>query len=169
VKFETHEPGRGGWTEWVNPVMRRYFMRCCDCGLVHEMQFRVIAQTSKTRKDGTWDSATPPKTPTLRASFRARRAISTAKPDTAPTLAKALHELSAMYTHAWDLVGGGLVMLEASIPRFEKAHANAIAALAAHNESATPSVATAATKSTDVEIAVITPPQWNGEPNEQQS
>lgn len=41
-----------GWTEWVQPIRRGYKMRCCDCRLVHEMQFRV--------KDG-------------RAQFRARR------------------------------------------------------------------------------------------------
>jgi hypothetical protein len=29
-----------GWTEWVQPIRRGYKMRCCDCGLVHEMMFR---------------------------------------------------------------------------------------------------------------------------------
>jgi len=28
--------------EWVRPVMSRYRMMCCDCGLVHEITFRVI-------------------------------------------------------------------------------------------------------------------------------
>lgn len=27
--------------EWVRPVRRGYRMRCCDCGLVHVMDFRV--------------------------------------------------------------------------------------------------------------------------------
>lgn len=43
---------RLGWTRWVQPIERGYLMRCCDCGLVHEMNFRV--------KDG-------------RAQFKARR------------------------------------------------------------------------------------------------
>lgn len=43
---------------------------------------------------------------------------------------EALMELSAMYTHAWDLVEGGLVMTQSSMPRFENAHAAAVAALA---------------------------------------
>lgn len=28
--------------EWVKPVMKDYRMQCCDCGLVHEMEFKVI-------------------------------------------------------------------------------------------------------------------------------
>lgn len=28
--------------EWVQPVRRGYRMMCCDCGLVHRLNFRVI-------------------------------------------------------------------------------------------------------------------------------
>lgn len=45
----------------------------------------------------------------------------------------ALSELSDMYSHAWDLVDGGLMMFQDSIPRFEKAHLRADNAIkAAH-------------------------------------
>ena len=27
--------------EWIQPVRRGYKMACCDCGLVHTMDFRV--------------------------------------------------------------------------------------------------------------------------------
>ena len=27
--------------QWVQPVRRGYKMRCCDCGLVHRMDFRI--------------------------------------------------------------------------------------------------------------------------------
>gem|GEM_PF-1693013 len=27
--------------EWVQPVRRGYKLACCDCGLVHDMDFRV--------------------------------------------------------------------------------------------------------------------------------
>jgi hypothetical protein len=30
-----------GWTRWVQPVPEGYRMSCCDCGLVHEMDFRI--------------------------------------------------------------------------------------------------------------------------------
>ena len=28
--------------EWVRPVIDGYKMACCDCGLVHKMDFRVV-------------------------------------------------------------------------------------------------------------------------------
>lgn len=71
-KFETHEPGRGGWTQWITPVMRGYLMRCCDCGLIHEIQFKIIQQTSREAKDGTW-TAKKPRANGLRVAFKARR------------------------------------------------------------------------------------------------
>ena len=27
--------------EWIQPVSRGYKMMCCDCGLVHKMNFRI--------------------------------------------------------------------------------------------------------------------------------
>jgi hypothetical protein len=33
------EPGED---EWVRPVERSYKMCCCDCGLVHSVDFRVV-------------------------------------------------------------------------------------------------------------------------------
>ena len=39
-----YEPpaGKNGWTDWQRPVMRGYRLGCCDCGLVHNMDFRVV-------------------------------------------------------------------------------------------------------------------------------
>ena len=28
--------------EWVQPRRRNYYMKCCDCGIVHRMNFRLI-------------------------------------------------------------------------------------------------------------------------------
>lgn len=28
--------------EWIRPVRKGYKMRCCDCGLVHLVDFRVV-------------------------------------------------------------------------------------------------------------------------------
>jgi hypothetical protein len=28
--------------EWIRPVMKNYGMACCDCGLVHRIDFKVI-------------------------------------------------------------------------------------------------------------------------------
>ncbi len=42
VEFTTHEVENiEDWTDWVCPEPNNYLMKCCDCGLVHEMQTRV--------------------------------------------------------------------------------------------------------------------------------
>lgn len=35
-RYEEPEAG-----EWVRPVMNGYKLACCDCGLVHDVDFRV--------------------------------------------------------------------------------------------------------------------------------
>jgi len=40
-RYKTHEAGENGYTEWVTPVEVGYKMSCCDCGLVHSLDFRV--------------------------------------------------------------------------------------------------------------------------------
>ncbi len=35
--FRDVKPG-----EWVTPVHQGYLLKCCDCGLVHRFDFRVI-------------------------------------------------------------------------------------------------------------------------------
>ncbi len=27
--------------DWITPIMRGYRMKCCDCGLVHRIDFKV--------------------------------------------------------------------------------------------------------------------------------
>ena len=27
--------------EWIQPKRKSYFIMCCDCGLVHELDFRI--------------------------------------------------------------------------------------------------------------------------------
>jgi Zn-finger protein len=36
MKFEQVYDG-----EWVQPKRRGYMMQCCDCGLVHKLNFRL--------------------------------------------------------------------------------------------------------------------------------
>lgn len=33
--------------EWQQPIMKGYQMVCCDCGLVHTMEFRVVGVRTK--------------------------------------------------------------------------------------------------------------------------
>jgi hypothetical protein len=54
------------WSEWICPDPTQYFMKCCDCGLVHEMQFNVV-KYSKGDECEDFDD------PSVQAVFRARR------------------------------------------------------------------------------------------------
>lgn len=36
--------------EWVRPVMKNYFMQCCDCGLIHRMNFAVTIDRHGTAR-----------------------------------------------------------------------------------------------------------------------
>lgn len=44
VRFYRQEgTGPRGFTAWIQPSsMRKHFIECCDCALVHEFQFRVV-------------------------------------------------------------------------------------------------------------------------------
>lgn len=33
--------GPDGWCEWVHPLPG-YLMQCCDCGLVHDVEFEIV-------------------------------------------------------------------------------------------------------------------------------
>jgi hypothetical protein len=44
VKY--HEPKAG---EWIRPVRRGYLLACCDCGLVHRMNFRLVGGKKRKR------------------------------------------------------------------------------------------------------------------------
>jgi len=35
------EATEDGFCEWVCPTPQGYLMQCCDCGLIHEVDFRV--------------------------------------------------------------------------------------------------------------------------------
>lgn len=60
-----------GWSEWINPQMDDYRMACCDCGLVHKMQFRVFVKT-KDNPDGSY-RLVPVRSKQFGVQFRAGR------------------------------------------------------------------------------------------------
>lgn len=47
-------------------------MACCDCGLVHDMEFQVV-KVKQTRPDGTWEHGEPLDPGKYRVMFRAKR------------------------------------------------------------------------------------------------
>lgn len=32
---------KSGFTDWIHPSKKFFKMGCCDCGLVHDIQFRI--------------------------------------------------------------------------------------------------------------------------------
>lgn len=41
LDIEPMEAGEDGWSDWAHPVPG-YLMQCCDCRLVHEVEFKVV-------------------------------------------------------------------------------------------------------------------------------
>jgi len=39
--------GANGWTPWITPRTTNYRLSCCDCGLAHDVQFRILARGGK--------------------------------------------------------------------------------------------------------------------------
>ena len=37
MKYDKPEPG-----EWIRPIKVGYKLRCCDCDLVHKVDFKII-------------------------------------------------------------------------------------------------------------------------------
>lgn len=62
-----------GFSRWVRPVMTRYHLECCDCGLVHEFQFRALEVTKRYADPLRWDGRLLPRSK-FRVEFRCRRA-----------------------------------------------------------------------------------------------
>jgi len=62
----THD---NGWTDWILP-QRHYRLGCCDCGLVHDIEFRVVIV--KRLKNGTYRTIKVNPVD-CRVEFRARR------------------------------------------------------------------------------------------------
>jgi hypothetical protein len=54
LEFEKHIENDDGWCDWTYPIHKGYLMKCCDCGLVHEVEFQVLKNIKK-KKDGSKD------------------------------------------------------------------------------------------------------------------
>jgi len=33
--------------EWIRPRRKNYYVKCCDCGLVHKVDFKLIGPSKK--------------------------------------------------------------------------------------------------------------------------
>jgi hypothetical protein len=46
MKFKRIIETGNGKSEWIQPVRRGYKMMCCDCSLVHNLDFRIVKRNS---------------------------------------------------------------------------------------------------------------------------
>ena len=81
VQCEPQEEVEDGWCDWVCPKPRGYLMQCCDCELIHEVDFRVVRYESEDS-----EVYTVVDDPDLQAQMRLRRRddISPKKPHQEP-------------------------------------------------------------------------------------
>jgi hypothetical protein len=49
VDCEPVSVGDDGWSEWIHPLPG-YLMQCCDCGLVHEIEFEIVPRDAGNAK-----------------------------------------------------------------------------------------------------------------------
>lgn len=48
-KFPEQKAQKSGWCKWIKPIMRGYLMKCCGCGVVHEVEFRALKMVGENR------------------------------------------------------------------------------------------------------------------------
>lgn len=41
MKYTTHKLNADGWTDWIMPNAKGYRLKCCDCGLIHVLEFKT--------------------------------------------------------------------------------------------------------------------------------
>lgn len=71
AKLKKEHSEADGWTRWVQPVMEGYKMACCDCGLVHDLSFRVFVVTERNQDGTVGGELLPPEH--FRVHLKARR------------------------------------------------------------------------------------------------
>ncbi len=50
ARFRKEHAVNGRWSRWVQPIRRGYKLACCDCGLVHDIDFRIVKRNSNGAK-----------------------------------------------------------------------------------------------------------------------
>lgn len=111
VACEPQYENEDGWCDWTCPTHKGYLMQCCDCGLIHNVEFKVL-EVAEKKDDGTWD-ATETDEGAFRVALRMKRHSAQPQlPDwqiiPAGVDAKQLTEMKAKHIIARDgyVVGG---------------------------------------------------------------
>ena len=49
ARFRQEYAVNGRWSPWVRPDRKSFKLGCCDCGLVHDMDFRISGRRIEFR------------------------------------------------------------------------------------------------------------------------
>ena len=71
-RFKVEKELKDGWTRNISPNPKIYRMACCDCNLVHDIMFSVVA-VKRNHKDGTFTHTKNLDPKKFRVIFRCRR------------------------------------------------------------------------------------------------
>ena len=72
LKVQIEDP-KTGWSEWQMPIMSGYKMACCDCGLVHDLDFQVVVEIGRNGPMSQIKQIHMVNGKEARVAFRARR------------------------------------------------------------------------------------------------
>jgi hypothetical protein len=59
--------------EWIRPRLRNFREQCCDCGLIHRLDFRIVDERAAARGGRGHRSRCSRRSPTAYIEFRTRR------------------------------------------------------------------------------------------------
>lgn len=72
ARFKKEKEEENGWSRWVPPASPIYRLGCCDCGLVHDMEFAVV-EVIGGDPDNVWQHGEALDSAKYKVLFRARR------------------------------------------------------------------------------------------------
>lgn len=55
MKYKQEVAEKDGWSRNIAPSMKGYKLGCCDCGLVHDVDFKVVKITTRG-PNGYWEA-----------------------------------------------------------------------------------------------------------------
>lgn len=114
TKCDPIEANDDGWCDWQFPIHRGYKMACCDCGLVHDVEFDV-ERIVERNEDGSWRSETV-EDADYRVALRMRREAA-AEPTESTRLLSLLADIRAAAGDNGERMQGELVALIRDLAR----------------------------------------------------
>ena len=82
-KFRLEIEGDDGWSDWIHPL-GGYRFACCDCGLVHNLEFRLDDQNQLNFRAGRNARSTGQVRRHIKKPGKSKPGLTTKEADNAP-------------------------------------------------------------------------------------